>query len=487
MKLRIPGRKKNRKDDFRADDTVFDFTGAKNDSKKTLAATAGFGIPGAEEDSFEVRVRNAEPLIRRLENEHSEMSLLHHMQLNIASAALMTAMICLLLVAAEMPELSFYAAPGFLVYMFVATMDALEGEKAAKVRLIIAAIGVIALVASLIVFRKYIINGWALIMNYLYDVAEMAQAYIYNRFHVGATGDEDPYRCMHAATIWTSCILGVIAALPPAPVRRVIAIVFAGLTMIALAYYGVIPAWVCIAVIAAALVFVLARGTFLSSLAVFLMVAIVFGAVTFIDPGENYAISRADENFRDRFALISSYLDKGDSSVDDLNELEEQMQDQQNREREESGSEFMAEHKALITLLIIALVIALMVVTALLLLKRLRARQAANRRGIDSSDPKEAVTAMFPYLVRWLQPAGIDVEDKPFAWLIPSIRADISSEYADNFADMYDLWQEAAYSDHEISENSRVVMRDFLDETIDMVRDQSDLSSRLINTVKYAL
>ena len=195
-------------------------------------------------------------------------------------------------------------------------------------------------------------------------------------------------------------------------------------------------------VIAAALVFVLARGTFLSSLAVFLMVAIVFGAVTFIDPGENYAISRADENFRDRFALISSYLDKGDSSVDDLNELEEQMQDQQNREREESGSEFMAEHKALITLLIIALVIALMVVTALLLLKRLRARQAANRRGIDSSDPKEAVTAMFPYLVRWLQPAGIDVEDKPFAWLIPSIRADISSEYADNFADMYDLWQE---------------------------------------------
>ena len=120
-------------------------------------------------------------------------------------------------------------------------------------------------------------------------------------------------------------------------------------------------------------------------------------------------------------------------------------------------------------------------------MKHIRKRRDKYRAGIDSSDPKEAITAMFPYAVRWLQPAGIDTSGKTFTSLIPVIRSDISVQYADRYTGMYELWKEAAYSDHQISEESRAQMKWFLNDTISMIKDRSDLKDRIAATVKYAL
>ena len=225
----------------------------------------------------------------------------------------------------------------------------------------------------------------------------------------------------------------------------------------------------------------------MSTATVLLAMMIVFGAVTLIDPGENYGISRADENFRDRFALISSYLESSNSSLEGLDELEQQMQDQQDQETEDGGSEFMAEHRGLIVLAVIALILAALGASAGILIKRIRDRQAENRAGLDSSDPKKAIIAMFPYAVKWLQPAGIETTGKTFSSLMPVIRADVSEEYAERYKEMYTLWQEAAYSDHEMTEECRNKMSSFMSDTIDMIRDKTNLRMRLLNTVKYAL
>lgn len=467
MKIRLPFRKENREAEVQTLDAVFDLTG-------------GMDTP----DGFEVNVRNDEPIIRMTGEEKSPLLTRKGVRANIAAAAAVMALISLFLSAAETSDLIFYAVPGLLVFLLLAVFELFEKE---KLRLGIAAVIMVGLIASLFIFRDYIGSGLALIINQFYDQAESAQAYLYTRPGVGSMGDEDPYRSMHIAALWLSAMLFLVAALPPASVKRTEAAGVGCLAMILFAYYGLVPSGIFIALLAVSLMIALSRGSILAMMPVLLVVMLVFGAVILADPGENYGISRADENFRDRFALRSAFIEREDSSVDNLSELEQEMQEQQDRTRQNAGSEYITEHRWLITAGIIALILAAIGAAVFMAIRRLRRRQAENRRGIDSSDPREAITAMFPYAVKWLRLAGLEPSGKPFSSLLPMIRADISEQYGDRFSDMYTLWEEAAYSDHEMTEDSRGLMKSFLSDTIEMINEDSDLRSRITNTFRYAL
>ena len=479
LKVKLPG-KKNK--EAESGGQIFDLTG----SSKAAAAEApvSFGITEPA-DEFTVSVRNAEPLIRRLDTEKVRAAWIGDIQANLASAGILMAFFGLLFMAADVPELIFFALPGFLVYMLFATLGSFDADKVKRIRLYLAIAAAVALIAVLVIFRKYIGSGWAIIMNQLYDTGEMAQAYIYDRFRVGSMGQEHPYRSMHFAAIWGSCLAGLIISILPERFRRPVSMTIAAFAMLAFAYYGIIPSWACIAVLAAAIMFLLSRGSIMSSLTVLVAMVIVFGAVTLIDPGESYGISRADETFRDRFALISSYLESSNTNTDGLDELEQQMQEEE--QQQNNGGGFTTEHKALTALITIFLVIAAIAAAAALVWSRIRKRQEANRAGLNSSDPRAAIIAMFPYTVKWLQPAGIEPKGKPFETLVPSIRADVSEEYADRYTEMYELWKEAAYSDHEMTEDGRSEMNSFMTDTMKMVREKSDLRTRLMNTFRYAL
>ena len=517
MKIRKPSIKKNRESESQIDGPVFDLTGGSDNSgssasgKASHVSAAGsavkgnvlkaakgairdtaagerkpddtFGLMGSDEDSFEVSVRNADPLLRRVDEEKAGRTWIPDLQLNISSALIIVAIFGLLLTAADMPEMTLFALPAIPVFLALTTLESFDKE---RIRLYAAAALAAALIVAVIVLRKYIGNGWALIMNSLYDTGEASQAYVYDRFHVGATGDEHPYRSMHFALIWASSLIALLAALPPAESRRSVITALGCFAMIAFAYYGIIPSIVCIAVMAAALVFALARGHILSSLPVLLVVMLVFGAVMLIDPGESYGVSRADENFRDRFALRSSYLETGDQSVDDLAEIEKEMNEKEkNANNGDTG--FFTEHRGITALIVALLIAAAIGAVAWMLLRRIRKKQLANRAGIDSNDPREAIKAMFPYAVRWLQPAGIVTAGKTFDSLIPLIRADISEEYAESYSGMYKLWEEAAYSDHEMTEERRQEMGTFLSDTISMIRGKGSLTTNIINKFRYAL
>ena len=481
MKLNLP-KIKSKKGHSEANDgfSGFDLTGNSAAVKKTDDT---FGLITDNSESFEVSVRNAEPILKRLDTEKKVGTWVRDLQINLATAVILLAMFGLILESSYQPDLIIFALPVIPVFMLLTTLESLDKM---KIKLFTAAAIAAALIAVLIIFRNYIGSGWALIMNQFYDSAEEAQAYIYDRFGTGSMAEAHPYRSMHFALLWGSSLIGLITALPPARARRLLAAVLGMLTMIAYAYYGLIPSGVCIAVIAAALVFAVTRGHILASLPVLLIVMLVFGAIMFIDPGENYGISRADENFRDRFALRSSYLDSGDMNLNDLEQMEQEMQDQQN-EQNETESGLLTEHRWMLGLFIVLAILAAAGAAAWVFMQRVRKKQLANRAGIDSSDPREAVVAMFPYAVRWLQPAGIETSGKTFDSLIPVIRADVSREYADNYENMYELWKEAAYSDHDIGEESRNDMHSFLQDTMDMIRGKGNFRTNLINSIKYAL
>ena len=163
------------------------------------------------------------------------------------------------------------------------------------------------------------------------------------------------------------------------------------------------------------------------------------------------------------------------------------VRDQQEQENQNNDGGFLAENKWIAAVIVAVLILAALGAAGWIFMKRLRKRQAENRAGIDSTDPREAIVAMFPYAIRWLQPAGIDVTGKHFASLTPMIRADVSEQYAERYTGMYELWKEAAYSDHEMTEDRRGEMKGFLSDTIKMITDKSDIGAKIRNTVKYAL
>jgi hypothetical protein len=170
-----------------------------------------------------------------------------------------------------------------------------------------------------------------------------------------------------------------------------------------------------------------------------------------------------------------------------MNRSTGQLQDEQQTESDGEGSELTADHRWVITLLVIAAVIAAIGFVLWRIRQRILRRQLANRAGIDSEDPATAITAMFPYAVRWLQPAGIDASGKAFDSLIPVIKADLSEQYADDYTDMYDLWKEAAYSDHAMTEESRQEMKEFLNDTITMIKEKGNIRTNFVNAIRYAL
>jgi hypothetical protein len=217
-----------------------------------------------------------------------------------------------------------------------------------------------------------------------------------------------------------------------------------------------------------------------------LVVVILFGAVVLINPGESIGISRMDENLRDRFAFRSAFIENPEEDQSDLSEL--QKQDQLEQEKaEQEAAENTVIRRIFRALSVTFLIVAALGVAAFLYWRRLKKRIEDNKKGIDSADPGAAIAAMFPYCVRWLEAYGIDISGKPFASLIPSLREEMSREYAYRYEDMYALWQEASYSDHKMTEKNRTEMSTFMSDTVEMIEERSDFMAKVRTRLKYAL
>jgi hypothetical protein len=94
---------------------------------------------------------------------------------------------------------------------------------------------------------------------------------------------------------------------------------------------------------------------------------------------------------------------------------------------------------------------------------------------------------MFPYAMRWLRAGGIRISNAPYSDLTPQIEARMPGGYADRFTEMNKLWEQAAFSDHKITDKDIDVMDEFMEDTIDIVRERLRLRDKLLVRLKYAL
>ena len=265
--------------------------------------------------------------------------------------------------------------------------------------------------------------------------------------------------------------------------RRAVSGAIAIIIMLVFAYYGIVPSAICIAVMTAALITAVARGNMLSFIPVILAALVLFGAIMLVDPGENYGISRMNENFRDRFALDSALLESDYSQYDDMEEDYDESEYDEEEDYEEDEPEIVTY--AVIGFIILA--VAAIGAVAYLLYRRISKKRAQIRKGIDSTDAREAVMAMFPYAVRWLKGYGIEQTEPSFASMEPALKSTFSESYANFFMDMYKVWSEAAYSDHDVTDRTRLVMETFTKDTVNQVKNKCKLRDKLKLKLLYAL
>jgi len=447
-------------------------------------ATPAYATEESSPDAFSVDVRNADASVNILDEADGtkwwKKILAPGLVSEIGTGIALMSFFSLMLASANMLTAIPFALVGVITYLVLTFLGNILTE---RVKYFAAAGIIVALVVLIIVLRHYILGGIGSIMNEVYNVSEAEQAYIYNKFSLSSAAESHPDMCVRLAVVWVSMLVGTIASIPPAVVRKIIGIVAVCASMIAFAYYGILPSAVCLVVMAIALILLLAGGSFLSTLPVALASLLIFGLIMLINPGENYGISRADENIRDRLALRSAYLET--SQEMEMPDQSEMFDDTETGKNPDANYEI--QNKGIIWLIVIGVILLSLAAVAYFIYSRYKKRRAKNRLGLDNPDPKKAITAMFPYGVKWLGAGDIDVTGKAFEKLIPVVEYSISPEYASNFEGMYALWQEAAYSDHPMDEEGRTNMQSFIDETKSLITSNFNFKDKIRAALKYAL
>ena len=433
-------------------------------------------------NDFGAMIRSADPVLR-LADEGTKGRWKKDILLNLSFAALLMSVFALFCMSFYEPLFIAFAAPAAVVFMLLAT---LESVKPGKLKWIAAAVIAVILIVIFAVWHTKIIGGLAFLMNEFYEYCEDAQAYIYPRF---ARGDNASAGAARLGIAWLSAVAGLVTALPPKGARRTIAAVICIAVMTAFAYYGLLPSWACIIIMAVALLIATSGGRLVAIMPVVLTVLLVFGAMYFIDPGEIYGVSRADENMRDRLALRTAQLEGmfGDEFSDPAMQQDEQQWDNPEEQTDPDTEEHKGKYGKFVIIGIAVLILVLIAAAGFLIYRRIARKRKKIREGLDSRDPRIAVVAMFPYTVRWLIGGGVEAKNTAFTSLVPSIRENYSDNYAERYQDMYRLWSEAAYSDHDVSAKTLRDMDIFMQDTIKMVEKKASFTDKLRIRLKYAL
>lgn len=452
--------------------------------KKTDKTAKAEGRKAADDqpssDGFNVNIRNTDPIMSLVPGK--KKSVLGSWGADIISSLMIAAAAALILELCEALEMLPFALAGVVVYVgYSRVKERFPG----KINRITAIALSLILIVLLIVLRKYIGNGLALLANQLFEYAQYCQAYVYDMYPVGATGDNSPETCMMIAVAWCSSVVGLITALPDRKYRRLINTGIVVLLMICLIYFGILPTWLVLLALLAVFLLSFSNGRLVSTLPLLLVVVLVFGILVLVDPGENYAVSRTNENIRDRLALHSAYIES-DEYMDDEFESEEEEDDSQGGLMDFLSGETEAGGKVIIYVLLAAIVLLLGAAIFFIHRNLVRKRKRI-RAGLDSTDPNTAIGAMFPYAVRWLKIFGIESGAAPFSGILPEVKENMSEGYVKRYNNMLGLWQEAVYSEHTLTDTDKKDMELFMKETMKLAKDKADWKDKLRIRFKYAL
>ena len=331
-------------------------------------------------------------------------------------------------------------------------------------------------------------SGMKALLNRLYDASEAVNAYVYDRYDVPAGQP-----ILLAAVLLTVMALSLICTTVLTGSRLLALVLMAGCVLFQV-YYGLsFPARISVPLFALFALWMMRRPPDRKSASAALAGIVVLSlAVLLFYPGEDAATEAASETVRDRLnemiqnaAGTARELPAGETETRRLHI--QSLTAGEGEAREDRGYRLVTEEEAQISLphwvdylrivLLLLLTAALVILPFLpfVLLNRRREKALKARKAFLSGNVSEAVFAIFQHVTAWLEATGNGGGNAPYAlW-----RADLCPGYAERFAACEKLFEEAAYSTHEMKEEDRQQALELLNATEQALRRKAGWKQRL--------
>ena len=336
--------------------------------------------------------------------------------------------------------------------------------------------------------------GAKLLANRLLTASEAVNAYAYHHFDVSAA---DEAAAVRLALLVASVLLGVLCSM--GTLRAWTVLLFLAAAFLE-GYFGVTPGvWRNLLLFAALALLLVCGISEVQGGAVMLAgMAVIVLAICLIAPRPIAAVETYSEHLRDELGSValrvtqqaSQPKTETNSTHQESRQHEEASRPDATQEstlqeyerHEENEQEISLPHRIdyLKIVLWMLLIVALLVVPFLpfLLLNRARRRVEEKRAAFAVKDNAAAIRAMFTHTMDWLRTSGLQTENRQFSQCAGAIETLTGADYAAQFADAAAIWQEAVYSDHDLTDEQRQIVRELLERTASMLYERADKRTR---------
>lgn len=326
------------------------------------------------------------------------------------------------------------------------------------------------------------------LLNRLFDASEAVNAYAYERFAV-STDMSVAFAVVLLTVIGISLLVMTMLS-----GSRLLALgIIAGCALFQM-YFGLaFSNWINVLLFALFVLWMLKRPwdkrTILCVLAGVTAVTI---AVLLIWPGVDAATETASETVRDRMSQMAQSitgttheLPSGENETRHVHTQslatgdQEAQPDREYRlvtvEEEQISMPHWVNYLRIILLLILAVALVILPFLPFVLLNQRRKKALDARKAFESANVSVAVFAIFQHVAAWLEAMGYGEDNSLYAaW-----NANLSPDYAERFAACEKLFEEAAYSTHEMKEEDRQQALALLNETEQILQRRADWKQRL--------
>lgn len=359
------------------------------------------------------------------------------------SAAFLAALLCTILATLDMLSL----AP---IALACAVLSMIDPKKSRRITVI----AVCILAAFLLIRFSSILSGMKQLANRLFFLSEQTQAYEYTYFRIseGAGATE--------AVLWLSLLASFLCGLWGNRFCAVLAAAWA----FAMAYFGVTPSgvWLFLSAFAGTAAVLPSQKRWLHAFFIGILTALIFLACMLAAPNPSEAVSDLDEHLRDILSVNSAYSEQTPipTEVPAPQIVPPPASEQQ-------APDHGVRHAVInaLFLFLAALTLAILFIPAVIK-DRAGKRSEKNRAGLHDPDNAAAIQAAYLYARRW---RALDAQP-----------ADIPPE-------IYALWQEAAFSNHAMTQAQRDIMYRYMEQTASAVWEKANRRRRLHIRYRIAL
>ena len=331
-------------------------------------------------------------------------------------------------------------------------------------------------------------QGMQALLNRLFDASEAVNAYAYERFDVPA---DTP---VSFAAVLLSVIGLSLLGMTLLSGNCLLALGLMAACVLFQIYFGLaFPFWVNVPLFALFVLWMMKRPwkrkVALTALTGMIIVSM---AVLLLYPGVDAATEAASETVRDRLSQMAQSI-TGTTHEQPAGENEtrhvhtqtltaggqEARTDREYRlvtvEEEQISMPHWVDYLRIVLLLLLTVALVILPFLPFILLNQRRKKALDARKVFDSENVSEAVFAIFQHVAAWLEATGHGEDNTPYAaW-----HADLSPDYVQRFTACEKLFEEAAYSTHEMKEEDRQQALALLNETEQTLQQRADWKQRL--------